>query len=163
MPQLYRVLGLLVAPSKPCQIAQVCMYRWISIASASLIVHDFPDLQELFLDHGPIYRWATQGCIVFSTTSVALVMPTTIIPGDKEHYTVRQLTQDEINDPGAYFVSVMMQVLQFTSLFTTNRRHIGCWMVSGTALNQICPIRNPRSSRMAESRCINIFYMGYRY
>lgn len=117
MPQLYRVLGLLVAPNKPCQIAQVYMYRWISIASASLIIHDFPDLEKLFLDHGQIYRWATQGCIVFNTTSLALVMPTALLPGDSGRYAVRQLTPDEINDPGAYFSSVMMQVLQFTSLF----------------------------------------------
>lgn len=86
------------------------MYRWISIASSSLIVHDFPDLQELFLDRGPIYRWATHGCIVFNTSSLAFVMPTALLPGNPERYAVRTLTQEEIDDPGAHFSDVMMQV-----------------------------------------------------
>lgn len=84
------------------------MYRWISIASGSPIVHDFPDLETLFLGHGPIFRWATDGYVVFSANLLALVMPTTLIPGGKARYAVRQLTQQEIDDPETHFGNIMM-------------------------------------------------------
>lgn len=91
------------------------MYRWIMITSGSLSVHDFPDLESLFIGHGSIYRWATPSCIIFNSNSLAFIMPTEPVPGEKHQFVVRQLNQEELDDPMERFASILLQV-KITSL-----------------------------------------------
>lgn len=86
------------------------MYRWTTIASESISVHDFPDLEQLFLGHGHIYRWATLSCMIFNSNSLAFIMPTESVPGDNDRFAVRQLNQEEIDDPVEKFAGILLWV-----------------------------------------------------
>lgn len=86
------------------------MYRWTTITSGSISVHDFPDLEQLFFGHGPIYRWVTPSYIIFNSTSLAFIMPTEPLAGDESCFAVRQLNQAELDDPMDKFASILLQV-----------------------------------------------------
>lgn len=84
------------------------MYRWTIITAGSLSVYDFPDLEQLFVGHGRIYRWATPSCAIFNTASLAFIMPTEPVPSDKNCFAVRQLNQAELNDPMEHFAGILL-------------------------------------------------------
>lgn len=102
-------MGIVTRPHQYAEIVEVAMHRWTLVAVRHVSVHDLPELEELFKDQGPIRRWATDKLLVFSSRSMAFILPHRGITGT-QGYAVRSLTQDEIDDPVDKFADILMQV-----------------------------------------------------
>lgn len=104
--QKLRVLGVLARPGESAEVAEITMHRLTLVAPFYIQVHDFPDLQGLFKGQGEIRRWATPNLLIFSSRSLAFILPCEDIKGSTNS-AVRSLTQKELDDPIEQFFDII--------------------------------------------------------